>query len=72
MDRCRREIASVEAELLAGNPDVEGLVLALSDWSEELRILQKELRILQNETRRRAEAQRRESNEPGVDQAFTE
>jgi hypothetical protein len=65
MDRCRREIASVEAELLAGNPDVEGLVLALSDWSEELR-------ILQNETRRRAEAQRRESNEPGVDQAFTE
>jgi hypothetical protein len=39
MDRCRREIAAIEAELLAGNPDVEGLCLALSDWSVELRIL---------------------------------
>jgi hypothetical protein len=25
--------------LLAGHPDVEGLCLALSDWSAELRIL---------------------------------
>jgi hypothetical protein len=44
MERCRLEIASIEAELLAGNPDVEGLVLALSDWSAELRILQNEQR----------------------------
>jgi hypothetical protein len=47
MERCRCEIAAIEAELQAGNPDVEGLVLAL-------------LRILQNEERRRAGPQRRE------------
>jgi hypothetical protein len=44
MDRCRREIAAIEAELLAGNPDVEGLCLALSDWWAELRILEAEQR----------------------------
>ena len=32
------------AELRGGNPDVEGLCMALSDWSEELRILQNEQR----------------------------
>jgi hypothetical protein len=37
IDRCRREITAIEAELLAGNPDVE----ALSDWSTESRILQR-------------------------------
>jgi hypothetical protein len=44
MERCRREIAAIEAELLAGNPDVEGLCQALSDWSAELRILEAEQR----------------------------
>ena len=44
MERCRREIAAIEAELRAGNPDVQGLVLALSDWSVELRILEGEQR----------------------------
>jgi hypothetical protein len=44
MDRCRREIAAIEAELLAGNPDVQGLCLALSDWWAELRILEAEQR----------------------------
>jgi hypothetical protein len=44
MERCRREIAAIEAELLAGNPDVQGLCLALSDWSAELRILEAEQR----------------------------
>jgi len=44
IERCRREIAAIEAELLAGNPDVEGLCLALSDWSEELRIIAREAR----------------------------
>ena len=39
MDRCRAEIEAIEALLLAGHPDVEGLCLALSDWSAELRIL---------------------------------
>ena len=41
-DRCQREIANVEAQLRAGHPDVEGLVLALADWSQELRILMRE------------------------------
>ena len=40
IERCRREIAAIEAELLAGNPDVEGLYLALADWCTELRILE--------------------------------
>jgi hypothetical protein len=39
MARCRREIAECEAQLRAGHPDVEGLCLALADWSAELRIL---------------------------------
>jgi hypothetical protein len=44
VERCRREIAAIEAELLAGNPDVAGLCLALSDWWAELRIIQDEKR----------------------------
>ena len=42
MERCQREIAAIEAEILAGNPDLPGLCLALSDWHAELRILQRE------------------------------
>ena len=34
--------AFTEAELLAGNPDVQGLCLALSDWWAELRIIEAE------------------------------
>jgi hypothetical protein len=44
MERCRRGIAAIEAEILAGNPDPPGLCLALSAWSAELRILQDEER----------------------------
>ena len=44
MQRCLREIAAIEAEILAGNPDVEGLCMALSDWWAELRILEAEQR----------------------------
>jgi hypothetical protein len=51
--RCRREIAAIEAELLAGNPDVAGLCMALSDWHVELRILEAEQR--QEESSRHAE-----------------
>lgn len=40
VDRCHAEIASVEAMLRAGHPDVEGLCMALADWSAELRILE--------------------------------
>jgi hypothetical protein len=39
IDRCHAEIAEVERLLRAGHPDVEGLCLALQDWSAELRIL---------------------------------
>jgi hypothetical protein len=47
------------------NPDVEGLCLALADWSVELR-------ILQNEQRRQVGSRRRERNGIGEIQAFTE
>jgi hypothetical protein len=40
----------IEAELRAGNPEVEGLCSALSDWSAELRLLNKKSR--RAETRR--------------------
>ncbi len=42
MERCRAEIAAVEAQIRAGHPDLEGLCLALADWSAELRLLQME------------------------------
>jgi hypothetical protein len=44
MERCRREIAAIEAEIRAGNPDVAGLCMALSDWWAELRIIEAEQR----------------------------
>lgn len=40
IDRCHIEIAEIERQLRAGNPEVQGLCLALSDWSAELRILE--------------------------------
>jgi len=45
IERCRREIAAIEAEILAGNPDLQGLCLALSDWSAELRLIEKEITL---------------------------
>jgi hypothetical protein len=42
VDRCRDEIAAAESLLLSGHPDVEGLCMALADWSAELRILESE------------------------------
>lgn len=44
IDRCYAEIADAERLLRAGHPDVQGLCLALSDWSAELRILEQEER----------------------------
>jgi hypothetical protein len=41
MARCRREIANIEALIRAGHPELEGLCLALSDWSSELRLIRK-------------------------------
>ena len=39
MERCRREIAAIEDQLRAGHPDLQGLCLALADWSAELRLI---------------------------------
>ena len=39
IDRCRSEIAALEAQILAGHPDLRGLCLALADWRFELRLL---------------------------------
>ena len=64
-ERCRREIAAIEAELLAGNPDVTGLLLWFADWHAELR-------ILQNEKRRQALTRRRVGIETGDAQPLTE
>jgi hypothetical protein len=44
VERCRREIAAIEMEILKGNHDVQGLCMALRDWSEELRIIEAEQR----------------------------
>ena len=63
--RCRREIADIEADILAGHPDLQGLCLVLSNWWAELR-------ILQNEKRRQAQAQRRDVAGNGCPQAFSE
>ena len=41
IDRCRRELATIETALRAGHPDIQGLCLALSDWSAELYILER-------------------------------
>jgi hypothetical protein len=65
MERCRREIAAIEAEILAGNPDLPGLCLALADWHAELR-------LLQDEKRRQAGTRRREVDGIGWTQALTE
>jgi hypothetical protein len=42
MERCRREIAEIESLILSGHPDLLGLLLALTDWSAELRLIAKE------------------------------
>jgi len=53
IERCRCEIAAVEAKLIARNPDVDGLILGLADWNVELRILQRTKKRRQAGTRRR-------------------
>ena len=42
MARCRREIAEIESQIRSGHPEIEGLCMALSDWSAELRWIQGE------------------------------
>ncbi len=43
IQRCREEIADIELSLRDGDPDLEGLCLALADWSQELRLIQQEM-----------------------------
>jgi hypothetical protein len=40
--RCRKEIAEIESLIIGGHPDLQGLCLALSDWSAELRLIQED------------------------------
>jgi hypothetical protein len=49
IERCRREIAEIEDLLRSSHPDVEGLCLALADWSAELRLLEQGSRSQSNE-----------------------
>jgi hypothetical protein len=42
IDRCRSEIAGIEAQLRSGHRDLQGLLLGLSDWRAELRLLKRE------------------------------
>ncbi|MGD0301725.1 MAG: hypothetical protein ABSE86_32005 [Bryobacteraceae bacterium] len=41
VERCRREIAGIEAQLRSGHRDLHGLLL-LNDWHVELRLLEGE------------------------------
>jgi hypothetical protein len=42
MERCPREIAAIETQLMGGHPDIAGLRLALADWSAELGLIEQE------------------------------
>jgi hypothetical protein len=42
--RCDREIAGIEAQLLTGAGDVEGLLQGLQDWEYEKRMILEEAR----------------------------
>src|SRR5713226_6491389 len=44
LQRCQVEIQSARSQLLDGHPDIQGLVLALSDWCQEERIIRELLR----------------------------
>jgi hypothetical protein len=50
IERCRLEIAEVKRLLYSGHHDVQGLCLALADWSAELRLLEQGSRSQSNET----------------------
>lgn len=65
MARCRREIAEIEQQIRAGHPELQGLCLALADWSAELR-------LLQNEKSRRGETPAAGERQFVADQPLTE
>ena len=41
VERCERELAEAERLLREGHPDIAGLCLALHDWVQEMRILER-------------------------------
>jgi hypothetical protein len=43
-ERCRQEIAGIEDQLRDGHNDIQGLCMALMDWHQEVRLLQREQR----------------------------
>jgi hypothetical protein len=45
IQRCREEIADIERLLRTGHPGLQGLCLALADWSLESRLIQREMAI---------------------------
>jgi len=55
IEHCRREIAAIEALILGGHPDVEGLCRALSDWCTELRLIEREELLLAEHDKREEE-----------------
>jgi hypothetical protein len=42
IERCQSEIARIEVQLRSGHRDLQGLLLALTDWHTELRLLEHE------------------------------
>lgn len=40
--RCDREIAQARAAALAGNREIEGLLLCIADWAAERRLIEEE------------------------------
>ncbi len=44
VERCIAEIEAAEAQLRAGHPDMQGLLLCLADWHTERRLIEKEER----------------------------
>lgn len=42
LERCDREIARVRREAFSGNPDVEGILLAIKDWNAERELIYRE------------------------------
>jgi hypothetical protein len=42
--RCDAELAALEREMRAGNPQVEGIARAIIDWSMERRLIEHETR----------------------------
>lgn len=40
--RCDAELAALEDEARAGNPDVPGIALGIADWSAERKLIERE------------------------------